>query len=60
MPADAQLPSDSELIRTDRRAAFAHDELESVDFADLTPMRGVSLGAGEHELRVAVDVCEVR
>jgi transglutaminase-like putative cysteine protease len=29
------------------------------DFSDVTPMRGVILGGGKHELRVAVDVHEV-
>ena len=29
------------------------------DFADVTPLKGVAFGSGEHELKVAVDVLEV-
>jgi transglutaminase-like putative cysteine protease len=40
---------------TDKHVVVAHGR----DFSDVTPVRGVILGGGRHQLRVSVDVIEV-
>src|SRR6185369_9048830 len=45
----------NDVIPTDRHIAIAHGR----DFGDVTPMRGVLLGGGRHELIVGVDVSPI-
>jgi transglutaminase-like putative cysteine protease len=45
----------NDLIPSDEHVTVAFGR----DFSDVTPMRGVILGGGKHQLRVAVDVGEV-
>ena len=47
-PTNNQLPGDRHIT-----VAWGRD------FADVTPLKGVAFGSGEHELKVAVDVLEV-
>jgi transglutaminase-like putative cysteine protease len=42
----------NDVVPRDRHITIAHGR----DFGDVTPMRGVILGGGRHELRVGVDV----
>jgi transglutaminase-like putative cysteine protease len=42
----------NDVVPTDRHLTIAHGR----DFGDVTPMRGVLLGGGRHQLRVGVDV----
>jgi transglutaminase-like putative cysteine protease len=42
----------NDVVPTDRHIVIAHGR----DFGDVTPMRGVILGGGRHELSVGVDV----
>jgi transglutaminase-like putative cysteine protease len=42
----------NDLVRPDKHVVIAYGR----DFGDVTPVRGVILGAGRHTLRVAVDV----
>ena len=42
----------NDVVPSDRHIAIAHGR----DFGDVTPMRGVILGGGRHDLRVGVDV----
>ena len=54
LPGGAWLDLDptNDVVPTDRHIVVAVGR----DFGDVTPMRGVLLGGGRHELRVAVDV----
>ena len=45
----------NDVIPGDRHITIAHGR----DFGDVTPMRGVILGGGRHELRVGVDVARI-
>jgi transglutaminase-like putative cysteine protease len=45
----------NDLIPSDEHVTIAFGR----DFSDVTPMRGVILGGGQHQLRVSVDVAEV-
>jgi transglutaminase-like putative cysteine protease len=45
----------NDVIPSDRHIVVAYGR----DFGDVTPMRGVLLGGGRHQLRVSVDVSEV-
>jgi len=47
-PTNNQLPGDRHITVTWGR-----------DFADVTPLKGVAFGSGEHELKVAVDVLAI-
>ena len=57
LPGGAWLDLDptNDVIPTDRHIAIAYGR----DFGDVTPMRGVLLGGGRHELIVGVDVSPV-
>jgi len=57
LPGGAWLDLDptNDVIPTDRHIAIAHGR----DFGDVTPMRGVLLGGGRHELIVGVDVSPI-
>ena len=50
-----ELDPTNDVIPTDRHIVVAHGR----DFGDVTPMRGVLLGGGRHELLVGVDVSPV-
>ena len=50
-PGSISIPT-NDVVPSDRHIAIAHGR----DFGDVTPMRGVILGGGRHELRVGVDV----
>ncbi len=45
----------NDVVPGDRHITIAHGR----DFGDVTPMRGVILGGGRHELRVGVDVARI-
>ena len=45
----------NDVVPTDRHIVVAHGR----DFGDVTPMRGVILGGGRHELSVGVDVTSI-
>ena len=57
LPGGAWLDLDptNDVIPTDRHIVIAHGR----DFGDVTPMRGVLLGGGRHELIVGVDVSPI-
>jgi transglutaminase-like putative cysteine protease len=57
LPGGAWLDLDptNDVIPTDRHIEIAHGR----DFGDVTPMRGVLLGGGRHELIVGVDVAPI-
>jgi transglutaminase-like putative cysteine protease len=57
LPGGAWLDLDptNDVVPGDRHITIAHGR----DFGDVTPMRGVILGGGRHELRVGVDVARV-
>jgi transglutaminase-like putative cysteine protease len=42
----------NDLLPSDEHVTIAHGR----DFSDVTPLKGVILGGGRHEVRVAVDV----
>src|SRR5262249_41246028 len=45
----------NDVVPTDRHVVVAYGR----DFGDVTPMRGVLLGGGQHQLHVSVDVAPV-
>jgi transglutaminase-like putative cysteine protease len=57
LPGGAWLDLDptNDVVPSDRHIVVAHGR----DFGDVTPMRGVILGGGRHDLRVGVDVVPV-
>ncbi len=57
LPASGWLDLDptNDVVPSDRHIVVAYGR----DFSDVTPMRGVLLGGGRHQLRVSVDVSPV-
>jgi transglutaminase-like putative cysteine protease len=57
LPASGWLELDptNDVVPSDRHIVVAYGR----DFGDVTPMRGVLLGGGRHQLHVSVDVSEV-
>jgi transglutaminase-like putative cysteine protease len=54
-PGWLDLDPTNDAVPTDRHVIVAYGR----DFADVTPMRGVLLGGGQHQLTVSVDVAPV-